>query len=165
MEYEDSHGRGILVVEAKRPGKSLSPKDLDPDYYLGIAELAAFPRRSIIYLIDEQARESDEQRIQRGSHDVGFLSWRQLADVQLDLLETVNASAEVRAFLAAALYRTYVERGITPTNLPLAYLAGEPSAAEVVNKEASSRLGEADWCRELWRLPREELKLDAEKRL
>ena len=61
---------GVLVVEAKKPGVRLSDKDLDPGYYLTIPQVAAFKRRSLIYLIDDAARAVDEARIARGVYDI-----------------------------------------------------------------------------------------------
>lgn len=153
LEYEDARGRGILVVEAKKPGKSLGEKDLSPGYYLEIPQLAAYQRRSLIYLVDDAARTKGESQVRRGSYDIGFLSWERLAAIQIDSVESMtDTPPAVRGFVAGSLYRSYTQLGITPKKLPLGYLQSEPSAEDVVAKRASRSLGEGDWQREIWRL-------------
>ena len=153
LEYEDADGRGVLVVEAKRPGGLLKDKDLDPAYYLGIPELAAFRRRSLLYLLDERTREAARLKVNVGDHDVGFITWTELASVQLDAASCLALPEELRAFVAGSVHRSFVERGIVPAKPPLPYLADEPTAEDFVTKRAGEALGEADWCRQLWRLP------------
>jgi hypothetical protein len=141
------------VVEAKKPGNVLSEKDRNPAYYLTIPQVAAFKRRSLVYLIDDAARARDEPQIAHGGYDVGFLSWERLASIQIDCAGSlVGASPAVRAFVAGSLYRLFVQHGITPEVLPLGYLRDEPSAEDVVDKRAGRPLGKGDWEREIWRL-------------
>lgn len=152
LEYEDAEGRGVLVLEAKKPNNVLSDKDRNPSYYLTIPQIAEFERRSLVYLIDDAARAKDEPLIPRDA-DIGFLSWEQLASIQVDCADSIfGASPEVKAFVAASLYRVYVQHGITPKVLPLMYLSNEPAAEDVVEKRIGRPLGKGDWEREIWRL-------------
>lgn len=151
LEYEDSRGRGVLVVEAKRPKSRLRAKDLNPDYYLSIPDVAAFDRRSLIYLLDDEACRTEPRRVTRGTHDIGFLSWTQLAAIQLAQVARLPLSGEIQAFLAGSIYATYMSRGVTPRQPPLAYLCSEPSCEDVIAKRAKP-LGKGDWSRPLWRL-------------
>ena len=131
----------------------MSKKDQDPDYYLSIPAIAAFERRSLVYLIDQAAQRKDEERIRQSPHDVGFLSWERLADIQLSCGESLDGAPPLKGFVAGALYRLFRDYGITPTTVPLTCLRDEPAAEAMVTKPYARPLGKDDWSRPLWRLP------------
>jgi hypothetical protein len=104
-----------------------------------------------MYLMDDEGIAKAQARVAQDKHDVGFLSWRQLAAIQLRHVTDLAVTAEIRAFLRGAIHRAYVERSIQPAELPLPYLDEEPSFEDVLDKRASP-LGSEDWPRALWAL-------------
>ncbi len=152
VEYEDASGRGILVVEAKRMGRSLPEgKDRRPSYYLSLEQFASYERRSLIYLLDAAVAEEARALVEGDGLDWGILTWQDLAVAQMETALNSGLPQEICAYLAASIRRDFIARGVQVPMPPLPYLNSEPSSEEVVSKRAVP-LGSDDWVRELWRI-------------
>lgn len=151
LRYRDETGDGILVVEAKKPGVvPKAEKDLNPSWYRHVPEFQGMERFSFLYLIDADARTFAEPAIERDGLDVGFLTWEQMAACQIHCARHTALPAVVQSFIAASLYRQYLQLGIDPGMPPLDYLADGPTSLEVVTKTTRTLSG-GDWYEPLWR--------------
>lgn len=151
LRYRDERGEGILVVEAKKPGVvPKAEKDLNPSWYLHVPEFQGIERFSFLYLMDADARTVAEPAIACDGVDVGFLTWEQMAACQIHCVMHTALPAAVQGFMAASLYRQYLQLRIDPGVTPLAYMEDEPSSLEVVTKVTTTLSG-GDWCEPLWK--------------
>jgi hypothetical protein len=144
---------GVIVVEAKNRGVALKrPKDLDPGYYLNVPEFAAFPHRSLIYLVDETAIPASRQSIEASTHDVGWLSWQELGTIQMSAAHLLPIGEGLRTFVARAIQRQYLALGIQPTRAAADYLDEEQSRHELDKIPPKSRQTNEERQRPLWRV-------------
>lgn len=81
-----------------------------------------------------------------------FLTWEQLATIQIGVVELIPAPLPVQVFIAAALYDFALRHAIIPSIRPRPYLDAEPSGEQVATQQARRKLGPGDWEREIWRL-------------
>lgn len=151
LRYEDERGSGILVVEAKKPGVQIKhAKDLNPRWYRDIPEFQEFDRFSFLYLVDSCAREVAQSQVDMAGLDVAFLSWEELAAVQIECTGRAGLSAAIRSFVAASLYQQYRQLGIAPGVVPLDYLREEPSMQDIL-MGTSKTLSGRDWHEPHWK--------------
>lgn len=126
---------GCYVIEAKRPGGKLTEKDLDPSYYLQfehIATNAAY--RKLIYCVDPKEKRTllelfraEPEKYQ----DCGVVTWEEVAGIQIQLAKLMDATPQVRSFIAGSIQYQYCQHGLVPSKLSEDYLALEPSVAGV----------------------------------
>lgn len=156
LNYRDQRGEeGVVVIEAKNLGKSLdSAKDRDPAYYLDVPELQGYARRAQIYLVDAAVADGVKTQVLPSPHDVGFLTWQQLAGIQISAALKTTVPEELRRFIAGSIQRQFMGLGIRPTTLAAAYLEEEPSRSEVAAQPSEKGQTSAEREALLWKLDR-----------
>jgi hypothetical protein len=94
--------RFAVVFEAKRKSGKLKRKDLtSPDRYLRLAHLSRFKRKFLVFLIDE--RDIAQFRWSLPNHS--FVTWQQMARIQLEAFESLAMPDASKAHLLALLRR------------------------------------------------------------
>ena len=154
VSYEGSNGEsGILVVEAKNLTKEPGSKELRLDYYLAIQEIAAFgARASLLYLVDETVTEKSIGLLGDLPKNVGLITWQQLAGLQIELAQTLEAPAAIRNFVAGAIQFQFAQHDIRPAILSASYLEEEMSMLEMDALPPEKRQKMSDHSVALWRL-------------
>lgn len=154
LNYRDGNGEGIIVVEAKRPGNKVSGKDFDPSYYLEVPAFRPFRRRSILYLLGRDGLAHARGAVRASGHDVGFLAWPQLGEVQVEAALAAFSDQAVGSLIASAIYRQFRNYGQQPSGPPLSYLSKEPSRSELESTYGSCTQTSAERKSMAWRLDR-----------
>jgi len=105
VQMRDLEGDSILVVESKKPKNIMKrgTKDTNPDYYLGIGAFRSFPQKYLIYLVDKYDLVRQRESIGHAAPHVGFLTWQQLAGIQMNLVDSIEAPIAIRSFLRHSL--------------------------------------------------------------
>lgn len=153
VEYRTAAGEiGGLVVEAKKPGRPLTEKDLDPEYYLNIPTFGESPRLDLLYLVDTEVNDV-ESKLLTANRAVGVLDWSELGAVQIAAAPFIGASEVLQAFVAGSIASQYGEKGVTLAGAPLDHLQDEPRMIDVVRKMAGNPQTTAVRQEPLWRLP------------
>lgn len=130
--YGGTECSGVLVVEAKGLGKQLGAKELNPDYYLGIKEIAEFGvRASLLFLVDEKVAAISRERIRGMPRRPGLLTWQQLGGLQIELAMALPIVPNLRRFIASAIQFQFSQAGIFPARFSAPYLADEPSMLDI----------------------------------
>lgn len=82
--------------------------------------------------------------------DVAFLSWEELAAIQIECAGQAELPAAIRGFIAASLYQQYRQLGIEQSVAPLDYLREEPSMQDLLKGESRTLSG-VDWHEPHWK--------------
>lgn len=107
--WEDDDGLAVLVVEAKRPGGSLSDKDReDGQKYLEMPSIRPFGRKYVAFLVDGHDLEAVRAAIPAG---VPVLSWQEMGGLQADLVALHGAGANAD-LLRACVAKHYADLGM-----------------------------------------------------
>lgn len=159
VHYRLANGdEGVIVIEAKTPWeKALKGKDLHPSYYLDHPRLNHFAERALVYLVDESLIEAARTSVNPDRQNVGFLSWQQLADIQISACAHIDVPVDLQTFVGAAIQRQFSGFHILPSTSPASYLVTEPSRSDVDAIPNNERQSTADREHELWRLQPSEL--------
>jgi hypothetical protein len=146
--------QGIIIVEAKRPGGTLSEKDINPSYYLDIPELKAITgSRWLIYCVDqadlEKAKNSvDEEQVER----CGFITWQDLGGLQIRLAKKLAIPEQYRDFIAGSIQYQYCQHDFRPSELVYDYLEEEPRIELMDSQAGNKEMVQGMWSRQLWRV-------------
>ena len=153
VHYRIASGEeGLIVVEAKVPWARLEAgKDTDPGYYLDIPTLSKFANRSLVYLVDEKYIDASRKIVSVTGADVGFLSWQDLGQIQLEASGALDTTNDLRTFIAGAIQSQFLSFGIRPSVLAVDYLQSEPSRSEV--EKMTDRQKGIERRTEFWRVP------------
>lgn len=154
LNYRDTKGEGIVVVEAKRPGNRLGGKDLNPEYYLDIPAFRKYARRSILYLLGSDAIADGRVAVVAGGHDVGFLAWPDLGVVQMETAAVAFPDESVASLVAHAIYRHFGSYDQIPPVPPVAYLRTEPTRETLASMYKTKPQTNAERKLPLWSLGR-----------
>lgn len=150
---DETEQRGVLVVEAKRLRAKLSEKELNFDYYLTIEEIAEFGEKAcLIFLVDEAVKGNSMAQVGSLPPNVGLITWQQLAGLQIELAQTLEASAAIRNFVAGAIQFQFAQHDIRPAILSASYLEEEMSMQEMDALPPTKRQKMSDHSVALWRL-------------
>lgn len=105
VSYRDEAGEaGVLVVEAKNLTKEPGVKELRLDYYLTIREIAEFGERgALLYLVDESKKEKSMKVLGELPSNVALITWQDLAGLQIELAQTLEAPEQIRSFVAGSI--------------------------------------------------------------
>ncbi len=154
VAHEDEDGqRGVLVVEAKRLRAKLTNKELNFDYYLMIDEIAEFGMNaSLVFLLDETVREKSLAMLRDRSSNIGLITWQQLAGLQVELVQNLEATIPIRNFVAGAIQFQFAQHDIRPVSLSNSYLEEEMSMTEIDALPKLEKQSMADHRAMLWRL-------------
>ncbi len=143
----------MLVVEAKRLRAQLSKKELNFDYYLTIEEIAGFGKNAtLVFLLDESVREKSLAMLGERAPNIGLITWQQLAGLQIELAQNLEAPAAIRNFVAGAIQFQFAQHDIRPEKLSNSYLEEEMSMAEIDALPKGEKQSMADHRATLWKL-------------
>jgi hypothetical protein len=154
VSHEGSTGEsGVLVVEAKNLTTEPGAKDLRLDYYLAIQEIAEFgARAALLYLVDEAVREKSARLLGELPSNVGLVTWQQLAGLQIELAQSLEAPAAIRNYVAGAIQFQFAQHDIRPAMLSASYLEAEMSMLEMDALPPERKQKMSDHSAALWRL-------------
>ena len=132
--WEDADGQAVIVIETKRPGGSLSAKDLDGGAkYLHMPLLRSYDRRFMVYLIDAADVTRAKALLPSGAL---IASWQNMGKLQADLISR-HAHGSLALRLKAFVAKHYADLSM-PIDPALARLlavdefTGEPRRYDLV---------------------------------
>jgi len=127
--------KGCYVIEAKRPGGKLGPKDLDPGYYLNIEKIRAETElRRLIYCVDLKEKERVRSLFSAYPEiygECGVITWEEVGGIQIALSQKLEVPEKIRTFIAGAIQYQYCQHDLIPAQLAADYLSEEPSIDDV----------------------------------
>lgn len=113
IHWEDDAGRAVVVVEAKRPGGTLGPKDVNGECYTSMPGFVSAGRR-VDYALLLDASDVAGAR-QRHSGIARILSLQDLVACQIEELSKVRIDKRVADHLISALITWSEHLGIRPS--------------------------------------------------
>lgn len=110
VSYEDEHGQGILVLEAKRPGGRLKENELDGGVrYLTMPSIRPFVRKRCGFLVDERDAPAAIRALPPAA---GVVSWQDMGRLQKKLVSQLRLPQAIREQIATCVARHYADLGM-----------------------------------------------------
>jgi len=146
INFHTVNQNGIIVIEAKNLGKSISDKDTNPDYYLGINDFEKFDCKYLIYCVDEIKKIEIKTLIFENKHNWGIISWQDLANLQIKMVDKLKINNNLQTFIKSSIYGQCISKKIIPTTLIEDYLNFEPD----MDKYLESNLKVVEMQEKIW---------------
>ncbi len=110
INWRDQQGDAVLIIEAKRKGGKLSPKDLDGGRsYLSMPSIQTVPRRTVGFLVDEQDNSTVIAKIPQGTP---VATWQDMGRAQSLCASEQAISESERIRMRALIARHYSDHGM-----------------------------------------------------
>ncbi len=126
INFKTNSLNGIIVIETKNLGKILSPKDTDLSYYLDIKEFENFDCKYLIYCVDKVKIPEIKTMIKQNDRNYGFISWQEIAKLQIEMCDSINANDKIKTFMKSSIYNQFLDKKVLPAIEILPYLKDEP---------------------------------------
>ncbi len=109
VQWRDRRGDGVLVIEAKRKGGKLSPKDLDGGRaYLQMPSIRLVPRRHVGFLVDERDAPAAATNLPAGTP---IATWQEMGRTQAACVTEMALSETERKRMHSLVARHYSDHG------------------------------------------------------
>lgn len=150
----DRNESGVLIVEAKRPGGRMTPKDCAPSTYLDVPELKEISsRRWLLFCVDDAQASKVRNSVDKADDRWRVITWQKLGALQIALAGRLGLPEPVRSFVAGAMQYQYCQHGIRPGTLAAPYLDAEPAMETMDARVGGNGLKDFPPTAALWRLP------------
>jgi hypothetical protein len=114
--WEDESGAAVLVIEAKRAGGKLTPKDLcGGKRYLGMPSIRPFCRRSVAFLLAARDTTAARAALPTGTP---VASWEDVGRLQVTMLQSLRLTAPDANRVMFAVRRHYSDLGFVLADTP-----------------------------------------------
>lgn len=108
--YADEEGQGILVIETKRRGGTLTRKDLDGGlHYLNMPSLRPFKRSQCAFLVDQSDVARTTAKLPAGT---GVNSWQAMGRLQSECAQQLSLPEPARKIVQSYIARHYADLGM-----------------------------------------------------
>lgn len=137
LSWEDEDGQAVVIIETKRAGGKLSEKDVNGGIrYLNMPSIRPFPRKSMVYLVDERDLPAAVTALPPGTPAV---SWQRMGRLQAELVGRLEGAAS--GLLKACVSKHYADLGMPFDTGLLALLDGVVFAGTRERYRAAELLG------------------------